>query len=236
MFNVCPKARVEPLRALSRLTGSHWYQRACGYSLSSSCNCRASVGDGDLAARAVGRARLSASWRFARGFVEAEVFRYRPVFDLTTIWGAFAPEGHYGVAASGEAAVGRGVRVGGEVTHRRYQPTTDVTPFLVGVGNQTTTLALGGRWAGDVVDVDARYRLLTGFGGAQSGGDLRVGYGRADARWHAGLRLTAFQEEEQFRVADGTWCDNPRIKTDAYEVRVARLPMKRANARMAASL
>ena len=24
----------------------------------------------------------------------------------------------------------------------------------------------------------------------------------------------------RFRVTDGTWCDNPRIKTDAFEVRV----------------
>ncbi len=38
--------------------------------------------DGDLAAGAVGRARLAASWRLNRGFVEVEAFRYRPVFDL----------------------------------------------------------------------------------------------------------------------------------------------------------
>ena len=24
----------------------------------------------------------------------------------------------------------------------------------------------------------------------------------------------------RFKIYDGTWCDNPRIKTDAYEVRV----------------
>jgi nitrite reductase (NADH) small subunit/3-phenylpropionate/trans-cinnamate dioxygenase ferredoxin subunit len=24
----------------------------------------------------------------------------------------------------------------------------------------------------------------------------------------------------RFRICDGTWCDNPRIKTDSYEVRV----------------
>ena len=24
----------------------------------------------------------------------------------------------------------------------------------------------------------------------------------------------------RFRISDGTWCDNPRIKTDSYEVRV----------------
>lgn len=24
----------------------------------------------------------------------------------------------------------------------------------------------------------------------------------------------------RFRICDGTWCDNPRIKTDSYEVRI----------------
>ncbi len=24
----------------------------------------------------------------------------------------------------------------------------------------------------------------------------------------------------RFRVTDGTWCDNPRVKTDAYDVRI----------------
>ncbi len=160
--------------------------------------------DGDLAAGAVGRARLAASWRWDRGFVDVEAFRYRPVFDLTTIWGVFSPEGHYGVGANAEVALGRGVRVTGDVTHRRYRPTTDVTPFLGGVGDQTTTLALGARWSGEVLSADAQWRLLTGYGGAESGGDLRVGYARPDGAWRAGVRLSAFQEEAQFRVADGT--------------------------------
>lgn len=160
--------------------------------------------DGDLAARAVGRARLAAAWQLGGGFVEVETFRYRPVFDLTTIWGAFAPEGHYGVAARVEVPLGGRLTLTGDVTHRRYRPATETTPFLVGVGDRSTALALGARWSGERLDVDARWRLLSGYGGAQSGGDVHLTYALPQGRWHAGLEVTAFQEEEQFRVADGT--------------------------------
>lgn len=34
--------------------------------------------------------------------------------------------------------------------------------------------------------------------------------GEVTCPWHAW----------RFRVCDGSWCDNPRIKTDSYEVRV----------------
>lgn len=41
-------------------------------------------------------------------------------------------------------------------------------------------------------------------------GDGHVEDGVVSCRWH-GWR---------FRVQDGTWCDNPRIKTDSYPVQV----------------
>ncbi|MGD9723701.1 MAG: Rieske (2Fe-2S) protein [Pirellulales bacterium] len=45
------------------------------------------------------------------------------------------------------------------------------------------------------------------------GASLADGYvegGIVTCPWHAW----------RFRVADGTWCDNPRIRTDAFDVRV----------------
>lgn len=45
------------------------------------------------------------------------------------------------------------------------------------------------------------------------GASLAVGHvekGVVTCPWHAW----------RFRVCDGTWCDNPRIKTQAFEVRV----------------
>lgn len=161
--------------------------------------------DGDLAAGAVGRARLAAQVRLPRrGFVELEVFRYRPIFDLTTIWGVFSPEGHAGAAVHARVGVSPVVSLTGSLTHRRYRAVTETTPFLPGVGNTATQLALGARWTAGDLAADASWRLHTGFGGAQSGGDLHVAWQPADAAWRAGLLANAFQEEEQFRVADGT--------------------------------
>jgi nitrite reductase (NADH) small subunit len=45
------------------------------------------------------------------------------------------------------------------------------------------------------------------------GASLAAGHvegGMVTCPWHAW----------RFRIADGTWCDNPRVKTDAFEVRV----------------
>jgi len=46
------------------------------------------------------------------------------------------------------------------------------------------------------------------------GASLAAGYvenGTVTCPWHAW----------RFRLCDGTWCDSPKIKTDAFEVRVA---------------
>ena len=56
-------------------------------------------------------------------------------------------------------------------------------------------------------------------------------YALADACPHMGASLAAGWVEDgvvtcplhfwRFRLADGTWADNPRLKTDCYPVRVA---------------
>lgn len=57
-----------------------------------------------------------------------------------------------------------------------------------------------------------RYHAINDFcphmGASLAGGPLENGV--VTCPWHAW----------RFKVCDGTWCDNPRIKTDAYEVRV----------------
>ncbi len=160
--------------------------------------------DGDLAAEAVGRARLSVAWRGARGGVEGEVFRYRPVFDLTTIWGVFSPEGHEGAAIRADARLAPGVVLDGGVTVRHYRPTTETTPFLTGVGNTSTVLELGARWTRQALSADATWRLRKGYGGSTSEGDAGVAWSPPDDRWDAGLRGSVFGQVEQFRVAEGT--------------------------------
>ena len=66
---------------------------------------------------------------------------------------------------------------------------------LVGIYN------LGGRYY-------AINDLCPHMGASLADGQVRDGV--VVCPWHAW----------RFRVTDGTWCDNPRIKTDAYEVRV----------------
>jgi len=160
--------------------------------------------DGDLAAGAVGKARISAGFSSRLGYVEAELFRYRPVFDLTTIWGVFSPEAHHGFAMLAQTGWLRTVTLQARLRHRWYAPVTETTPFLIGVSDQSTEFSLGGRWQRGTLGFGATWRLLTGYGGAQSGADLDASWMSDDERWQAGLLVTAFQEEEQFRVADGT--------------------------------
>ncbi len=160
--------------------------------------------DGDLAAEAVGRARLAVAWRMPRGRIEVEAFRYRPVFDLTTIWGVFSPEGHQGAGARIEIPAVRGIVLDGGVVYKRYRPATETTPFLVGVGNYSTAFDAGGHWARNAVAVEARWRLLKGYGGSHSGGDASVSYASPEGRWSAGANLSVFKEVEQFRIATGT--------------------------------
>ena len=160
--------------------------------------------DGDLIAEDWGKARAGALVRFAgTSFLELEVFRYRPVLDLTTIWGVFTPEAHRGVAATLRVAPVRGVMRSPSCTVRSYEPVTITTPFLVGVDDDAWQCGVGARWAVGDVALSGSYQLHTGFGGAQSAGDAAVAYAPPSG-WRVGLRAAAFQQEETFRVTDGT--------------------------------
>ena len=46
-----------------------------------------------------------------------------------------------------------------------------------------------------------------------------MGASLADGDFTGGV-VTCPWHAWRFRVSDGTWCDNPRIKTDSFEVRV----------------
>ncbi len=160
--------------------------------------------DADLAASTWGKARISALWRInRRSFAEIEAFRYRPLLDLTTIWGAFAPEAHRGFTASVRVSPTPRATFSTAYTLRHYQPVTETTPFLVNIKDNAHLLATSARWLrGDFV-VDGTYRLQLGFGGSQSSGEVALAYARPDA-WYLGGRLAAFQQEGDFRVSDGT--------------------------------
>lgn len=61
-------------------------------------------------------------------------------------------------------------------------------------------------------NVDGVYRAIDDFC-PHMGASLAGGHVEDDTvvcPWHAW----------RFNICDGTWCDNPKVKTDAYEVRV----------------
>jgi nitrite reductase (NADH) small subunit/3-phenylpropionate/trans-cinnamate dioxygenase ferredoxin subunit len=60
-----------------------------------------------------------------------------------------------------------------------------------------------------------------GQGQYQAINDLcpHMGASLADGHLESGV-VTCPWHAWRFRVSDGTWCDNPRIKTDTFEVRV----------------
>ena len=76
---------------------------------------------------------------------------------------------------------------------------------------QGATFTVGDRLVA-VFFVDGQYfaidDLCPHMGASLSAG--HVENGTVTCPWHAW----------RFKVTDGTWCDNPRIKTDAFEVRV----------------
>jgi nitrite reductase (NADH) small subunit/3-phenylpropionate/trans-cinnamate dioxygenase ferredoxin subunit len=67
-------------------------------------------------------------------------------------------------------------------------------------------------WMVAVFHVDGQYYAINDFcphmGASLAGGYVEKGI--VTCPWHAW----------RFKVCDGTWCDNPRIKTDSFEVRV----------------
>lgn len=164
----------------------------------------AASADADLARQQWGKARASAMVLLGRGSsVQLEAFQYRPALDLSTIWGVFTPESHYGWSATGTLAATSDVSLTGAFTYRRWQPLSSGSPFLVNVGDDQKEATAGVHVRRGDYQLDGAYHLELGFGGDQSAGDLRLAYAPA-AGWRAGVQGTAFQQTDMFRVAGGT--------------------------------
>lgn len=160
--------------------------------------------DLDLGAGAVGKARLAATaWLPHSSSLAVAVFRYRPTFDLNTIWGVFAPQANHGASVTATLPPLGAVTLTAGWALRVYEKVTETTPFLVDVGTTTHNVSLGASWIHNALAVSGDYRYSTGYGGEESAGDLRVTLDRGD-RWQIGLNGTAFQNTEYFRVARGT--------------------------------
>ncbi|HSJ14345.1 MAG TPA: hypothetical protein VK939_08010, partial [Longimicrobiales bacterium] len=184
--------------------------------------------DADVATRELNHLRLQASARPLNGVtVEAFGRRYRPYFDLWTIWGAFTPVGF--------AELGGAAHVSTEqlpfaldlsAARRSYRETDASLTFapLQADGwrlDASVSGALAPAWG-----ASARYAADVGFGAARSQVDLRLRHDLSERAW-VGAEGTLFDRGSEFQLTDGVvlgggidggWALNPRTRATAHLV------------------
>jgi len=127
--------------------------------------------------------------------------RYRPYFELWTIWGFFDPVAYHEVDGrfSWTASPSFGFWVSGG--YREYGD-TDTQPFITPLESSTIRAATGLSWTPqDQWRVEASYRLERGVGATLSSIDARARWTPTD-RLGLGVHGTAFQQIEEFRLGE----------------------------------
>jgi hypothetical protein len=162
--------------------------------------------DYDLTVGKWGKAGLTVGyWAHRMIYLEGGLLRYRPVFSLQTIWVAFSPVAYNGwnLSVGLQPHPDLFLRLWGE--RRQYEDTEAQVPFFettdrdwrVGGTVAWRPNAWGKNW-----EIDGGYWINWGFGSALNSGNLRIGL-RPNERLSLGLRLSAFQQLEEFRVGEG---------------------------------
>lgn len=157
----------------------------------------------DLASGATNEARFRVAVPVGtRWSGAAELRRYRPYFDLWTIWGAFAPVGFR--EARLQLAWNGGPRASAQLAgaYRDYGD-TDADVLFIPIESEGWRVHVDGRlsplhgWS-----LDASYQLELGFGATRNGIDLALQRTFGDRGWLA-VRGAAFQNISEFRVGEG---------------------------------
>lgn len=161
--------------------------------------------EGDLANEVVNEARLRVGAPFGDGFSAAvEARRYRPYFDLWTIWGAFNPIGFSEAIASTQWQSDGGsasVRIGGGV--RRYGDDDGGVEFDR-LRDDGWRALVDATWTPrPIVTVSGGYRADIGFGASRSQGDVsaRLNFGSSS---YLSASAVAFQMINELQISDGT--------------------------------
>ena len=159
--------------------------------------------DYDLGTGWWGKAGASVGWSpISKLFLEGRLFRYRPVFDMQTIWAAFSPTPYtgYGLTVGVRPRSDLSIRLEGE--RRDYADTEAEVPFQV-TTDRTWRAGASANWrANRHVDVQGAYYLDFTFGSALSAGEARVNAHPID-KLTVGARFSAFQQLGEFRVGEG---------------------------------
>jgi hypothetical protein len=157
----------------------------------------------DLATGESGKARGAATLQLGqRMSVRGEIFRYVPTIDLTTIWGIFGPESHWGWTGTLQVTPWNFLALHGSYTERQYQAAPPGSLFGPDLPDRERELAAGGRIGGGGAQLSGTYRLQLDYGGRQEGGDAALTFPAKS--WRLGVKGTAFQRDGEFRVSNGT--------------------------------
>jgi hypothetical protein len=160
--------------------------------------------DYDFAFQRTGKGNLTLAVPFDEGhwLVEMVGRRYRPYFDLSTIWGFFEPVSYSeGVVRTSWSPAGSfGAWVSGGYRSYGDTRTTEILQPLTGDGWRANG---GVRWLPSAAwAVDGSYRMEWGPGGFMQSGDASVRYAPSDV-WGVTASGQTFQQVEEFRVGDG---------------------------------
>jgi hypothetical protein len=115
---------------------------------------------------------LSTGWR-----------RYRPFFDLWTIWGAFSPVARHTLHAAASAVVVPGLALRGRAERYRFEDAGADTP-AVEVESDGWRVATGANWSPSATWVlDGGYHAEFGPGAASHGVELRATWIASQRFW-----------------------------------------------------
>jgi hypothetical protein len=161
--------------------------------------------EADIANEVLNEARLRLSVPIGTRFSTAlEARRYRPYFDLWTIWGAFNPIGFKEALATAQWQSRSGMsslRIGGGL--RSYEDDNGGVEFerLRDDGWRVLADAAWTPWP--VVTFSGGYRADIGFGASRSQGDVgaRINFGTSS---YISASAVAFQMINELQVRDGT--------------------------------
>lgn len=158
----------------------------------------------DLATGDFNEARIRGQHPVGAGFTaNAQLRRYRPFFELWTIWGAFSPVG-FTEASGGLAWTGAASRIGvaADAGWRRYDEPDAGADFLA-MKSDGWRLGADAQWRVRPAWVaHGSWRTDIGFGASRTDGDLGVRWQRGADAW-LGAVASAFQSVGEFRVGTG---------------------------------
>jgi hypothetical protein len=159
----------------------------------------------DAAAGAVNEARVRLRPPpLGTAALQLELRRYRPYFELWTIWGAFSPVGFDEARAGVAWTAGRGrLLLRGDAAYRRYEDTSGDGAFGE-FRDHGWSIGTQASWApSDPWRLEGGLRLDAGFGAGSRDARL-AGVRRLGGSGSVAVHAVAFQRLYEFRLDEGT--------------------------------